>query len=245
MIVTLNELQRACQKACFGFPTPAGTDDDAALAAVWLESRGLPALRPLVAALDRWEVNGVPDRLVEIENPVGAQRVTASGASAIAVGGALTDLALAAAARAEGVATLTISALRDPEFLVPLAAQRLSDGRCWHILWGDRQRQIAGAALSEKAGIVLLGDCPPLPPETAYEVALTCCRDSALPADGAPAAALDPDELAARRRAALAAGLEVDAALWARLNVYAARALVPASTESRARGAGARSSDND
>ncbi|MCH6587654.1 MAG: DUF3726 domain-containing protein [Proteobacteria bacterium] len=44
MIVTLNEVQRTCQKAMSGAGAPAGVDDDAAMAAAWLEGRGLPAL---------------------------------------------------------------------------------------------------------------------------------------------------------------------------------------------------------
>ena len=56
----------------------------------------------------------------------------------------------------------------------------------------------------------------------------------------APAARpfLDPAELARRYEISLAQGIEVDDALWRRIDAVAARVQVPASTESRLKGAG-------
>ena len=51
MIVSWNELQRACQKAFRGLGVAAGADDDSAFAVLWLQARGLDALAPLAAAL--------------------------------------------------------------------------------------------------------------------------------------------------------------------------------------------------
>jgi len=245
MIVTLNELQRACQKSLFGFPAPAGSDDDAAVAAVWLESRGLSALAPLVAALDRWRARGAVDRLVPPDGVGPESPVPASGASAVALCGPVVDLALVAAARAGGTATLTVTDLRDPQFLLPLAAQLLCRGWRWRILWGRGEGPIAGAALSESAGTALLGAWDRPLPQDPFEVTVTCRQGGVLPSQDAPAVAIAESVLTARRRATLAAGLELDDALWARLSAYAARALVPTSADSRARGAGMQASDND
>ena len=47
VIVSWNELQRTCQKAFRGLGVPAGADDDASFAVLWLQARGLDALTPL------------------------------------------------------------------------------------------------------------------------------------------------------------------------------------------------------
>jgi len=49
---------------------------------------------------------------------------------------------------------------------------------------------------------------------------------------------LDSGELARRYENSLAQGIEVDDALWRRIDAVAARVQVPASTESRLKGAG-------
>jgi hypothetical protein len=49
---------------------------------------------------------------------------------------------------------------------------------------------------------------------------------------------LDPAELARRYERALAQGIEVEEEIWRRIDAVAARVQVPASTESRLKGAG-------
>ena len=85
MIVTLNEVQRTCQKAMSGAGAPAGVDDDAAMGAAWLEGRGLPALGAVAAALDRWAGDASSMALAELPPEAGARRFDADWRSALFV----------------------------------------------------------------------------------------------------------------------------------------------------------------
>ncbi|MCH8926941.1 MAG: DUF3726 domain-containing protein, partial [Proteobacteria bacterium] len=121
MIVTLNEVQRTCQKAMSGAGAPAGVDDDAAMAAAWLEGRGLPALGAVAAALDRWAGDASAMELAELPPEGGARRFDAAGRSALFVGGGLIDLAVAMAAETTAVSGVEVAGVTDPRFFLPPA----------------------------------------------------------------------------------------------------------------------------
>ncbi len=247
MIVTLNEVQRTCQKAMSGAGAPAGVDDDAALAAAWLEGRGLPALGAVAAALDRWAGDASVMALTELPPEAGARRFDAGGRSALLVGAGLIDLAVAVAAEstAETTAETTavsgveVAGVTDPRFFLPPAVACARRDRTLRLSWKRPDgAPCAGALVGPDSGAVLLGDWRNAAPGGPFQVSIQCGQAGGRQAPGARAATLGPPDLDARLAETLAAGLSVDDRVWTRLSAYAARILVPSSPESRARGAG-------
>ncbi len=239
MIVTLNEVQRTCQKAMSGAGAPAGVDDDAAMAAAWLEGRGLPALSAVAAALDRWAGDASAMALAELPPAAGARRFDAGGRSALFVGGGLLDLAVALAAESTAGSSVEVAGVTDPEFFVPPAVVCARRDRTLRLSWrGPDGAPRAGALVGPDSGAVLLGDWRNAAPGGPVQVSIQCAQAGGGQAPGALPATLGQADLDARLSEALAAGLSVDDRVWAHLSAYAARRLVPSSSESRARGAG-------
>ena len=215
MIVTLAEVEIYAKRGLAGRGAPPGIDEDAAASAAWLESRGLPALAVLLAILD-----GHP---ITLRPPEGSgSNLDAGGQSAILLGGALIDQAVASAAD-----SLTVAQLADPIYLLPLADRRRRAGWCFSLRWGNG----LGAALDRDGGIALSGETDVLAEPGPVTVVIACRRD-------AQTEAATSHDLARKRSRTLATGLTVDDAHWRRLGEHAASALVPASDESRVRGAG-------
>ncbi len=239
MIVTLNEVQRTCQKAMSSAGAPAGVDDDAAMAAAWLEGRGLPALSAVAAALDRWAGDASAMALAELPPAAGTRRFDAGGRSALFVGGGLLDLAVALAAETTAGSSVEVAGVTDPEFFVPPAVVCARRDRTLRLSWrGPDGAPRAGALVGPDSGAVLLGDWRNAAPGGPVQVSIQCAQAGGGQAPGALPATLGQADLDARLSEALAAGLSVDDRVWARLSAYAARRLVPSSSESRARGAG-------
>lgn len=223
MIVTLAELESLGKRALAGRGAPPGIDEDAAAATAWLESRRLPALAALVAQLDR--------QPIALQPPAGADgRLDARGQSAVLLGGMLIDQAMLSGPDD----ALVVESLADPLFLLPLADKRRKAGWSFALQWAEG----LGASVDADAGVALLGEEERL--ALGGPVAVTiACRLGPLD-QPAP-----PSDLDSRRRRTLAEGLVVDDALWRRLTEHGASALVPATAESRLRGAGAAASDNE
>ncbi len=248
MIVTLNEVQRTCQKAMSGAGAPAGVDDDAAMAAAWLEGRGLPALGAVAAALDRWAGDASAVELAELPPEGGARRFDAGGRSALFVGGGLIDLAVAMAADTTAdttaVSGVEVAGVTDPQFFVPPAVVCARRDRTLRLSWRRPDgAPHAGARVGPDSGTALLGDWRNAAPDGPFEVSIQCAQASggqagSGQAPGALPTMLRQADLDARLAEALAAGLSVDEGVWTRLSAYAVRTLVPSSPESRARGAG-------
>ncbi|MFQ5773674.1 MAG: DUF3726 domain-containing protein [Kiloniellaceae bacterium] len=250
MIVTLNELERTCQRAMCALGAPAGVDEDAASAAAWLEARGLPALQALVRALDRWGGDPTAANLTDLSERSDTRRLDAAGRSAAFVAGAIIDIAVAAAAEHGGAATVTVEALADRQFLLPVADRRRSRGWSFRLLWGRRSnRPGAGARVDPDTGIRLFGDWNSLPVGEASDTTIACRKAPSTARPCASGEALQVTrqaaDLDARLAAVLAAGLTVDDDVWRRLATHAKRALVPSSHDSRVRGAGPAASDNE
>lgn len=225
MIATLNELESLAKRALAGRGAPPGLDEDGAAATAWLEARGLPALPALLAQLAQL------DRMTAVLGPLpgeGARR-DAGGRSAVLLCGALVDLAVLQAS----AGPLTVANLRDPLFLLPLAERRRRAGWRFRIAWGPGQ----GARI-EDDGVSLLDPGAELATPEAVTVSIACRQ--AAPAEAPPRGPLE-----AHRRRTLARGLAVEDGLWRRLQRHGASGLVPASAESRRRGAGAAASDNE
>ncbi len=244
MIVTLNEVQRTCQKAMSGAGAPAGVDDDAAMAAAWLEGRGLPALGAVAAALDRWAGDASAMDLAELPPEGGARRFDAAGRSALFVGGGLLDLALAMAADTTAVSSVEVAGVTDPRFFLPPAVVCARRGRTLRLSWKHPDgAPCAGVLAGPDSGALLLGDWRNAAPGGPFDVSIHCAQAGGAqagsnPPPGALPATLGQADLEARLAETLAAGLSVDDRVWARLAAYAARTLVPSNPESRARGAG-------
>ncbi len=244
MIVTLNEVQRTCQKAMSGAGAPAGVDADAAMAAVWLEGRGVPALGAVAAARDRWTGDASAMALAESPPEAGARRFDAAGRSALFVGGGLIELAVAMAADTMAVSSVEVAGVTDPQFFLPPAVVCARRGRTLRLSWtGPDGTPCAGALVGPDSGAVLLGDWRNPAPGGPFQVSIQCGQAGGGQAGGSPApgalpATLGRADLEARLSEVLAAGLSVDDGIWTRLSAYAARMLVPSSAESRARGAG-------
>ncbi len=239
MIVTLNEVQRTCQKALSGAGAPAGVDDDAAMAAAWLEGRGLPALSAVAAALDRWAGDASAMALAELPPQDGARRFDAGGRSALFVGGGLLDLAVAMAAETTAASGVKVAGVTDPRFFVPPAVVCARRDRTLRLSWrGPDGAPRAGALVGPDSGAVLLGDWRNAAPGGPFEVSIQFAQAGGSLPPGALPATLGQADLEARLAETLAAGLSVDDGIWTRLAAYGARTLVPSSPESRARGAG-------
>jgi hypothetical protein len=239
MIVTLNEVQRTCQKAMSGAGAPAGVDDDAAMAAAWLEGRGLPALGSVAAALDRWAGDASAMALAELPPVAGARRFDAGGRSALFVGSGLLDLAVAMAAETTAVSSVEVARVTDPRLFVPPAIVCARRDRTLRLSWRRPDgAPRAGALVGPDSRAVLLGDWRDAAPGGPFEVSIQCGQAGGGQAPGALPATLGQVGLDARLAETLAAGLSVDDQVWTRLSVYAALSLVPSSPESRAHGAG-------
>lgn len=233
MIVTLNEVEQWCLRALAGAGAPAGVDEDAAWSAAWLVARGFPALETLIAALDRC-VDPAADARIAADS---AGRFEADGRSAILLASGLIDSTLAAAASGKAPARTSVAALADPLFLLPIAERYRRRGWCFQLLW-----KAAGAHI-DGDGPSMLGDPAALQPADPVEVSIACGKqplgNAQLPI------ALRAGDLEARYAATLEHGLAVADATWDRLKALGMRALVPASSESRTRGAGSAASDNE
>jgi hypothetical protein len=214
MRVSQFEIYRLVQRALEGAGAPYGVDRDGAQAVAWLEARGLPGLRLLLADLP-----GLEGRFegLKLGRTAAGPAIDASGRSAIAYGGAVIDLA-------RGLPSLRLRRCRSPVFLLPAAA---AAGLAL------RWRQGAGEVLCRVEGEIR-GSESALLDVAPTEVEIDA---GAAVAPGLPVI-LDGPALARRYEQALAQGVAVDGEIWRRIDAVAARVQVPASAESRLKGAG-------
>lgn len=220
MIVTLAELDSLGKRAMAGRGAPPGIDEDAAFATVWLESRGLPGLGALVAQLDKFPI--------QVKAPeIKGTKLDALGQSAVLLAGAIIDQTVIAGSEAQ----LMVTNLVDPVFLLPLADKRHRSGWSFEIAWPG-----AEARIDTDGTVALVGDLSGMN-DVPVHVSISCQQR---PLDAMSA----PSDLDQHRREILATGLDIDDALRQRLSAHAATSLVPATEESRRRGAGAEASDN-
>jgi hypothetical protein len=216
MRVSQFEIYRLVQRALEGSGAPYGVDRDGAQAVAWLESRGLPGLRLLQDDLPLLEGRFTG---LALKRNGGGIEIDAAGISAIAYGSAVIDLAR------DGTA-LHLRRCRSPLFLLPAA---VAAGAPLEIRW----REILCATDADAGASLWVGDGEALLDAAPTEVEI---RSGSAAMSTRPF--LDPAELARRYEISLAQGIEVGDALWRRIDAVAARVQVPASTESRLKGAG-------
>lgn len=246
MIVTLNEVEQWCLRAMAGSGAPPGIDEDAAAAATWLVARDFPALGRLISALDRWWCDPTATELRERPAPGRAHHFDALGRSGVFLAGILIDQALAEAARSGEPARVEVLGLTDPLFLLPLALGYVGRGWALELSW---RASDASAAVGARVGVdgpSMLGDEHGLLDPNPVSLWITCRhRSQTVPAGPALPVAVSADALARRYTATLEQGLDVPEETWTALKTQGMHALVPASAQSRARGAGAEMSDNE
>ena len=251
MIVSWSELQRTCQKAFRGLGVPAGADDDASFAVLWLQARGLDALTPLDAALSSLECEA--PRPLDVESRAGGVDVlNAGGQSAVAVASDVLDFAAARAVEREGRAEVLLIGVEGGIFVAGGLPQRPIPGRRARVEWwdGETPRTLDVASDHDCRLCTALADDT----ERNYGHVRNTVR---IEIDGAAGERwakhwrpwrIDADgaELAHRAAHSVTRGIEVSAPLWTRLLAFARRTLVPATRRSRERGAGGvNDTDND
>lgn len=245
---SLNEVERTCQKAAEGAGAPAGLDVDAGRGAAWLAARGLPVLAELahdltsfadLAAACRFDRECAHAATLQADDKAGA-----------VVAPLLIDLLVARAASEEAPAALAVGGLTAPLFLLPPAARYGAEGWCFQLsLASDARRAALHVADGGRAEILAHADCD-VAALFAGGRAWTleaACAPARLATGDAPSLGVlrNAEHLAAAAEKSLAEGVSPDPEAWERLNRLATKVLVPASEQSRRRGAGARVSDNE
>ena len=245
MIVSWNELQRTCQKAFRGLGVPAGADDDASFAVLWLQARGLDALTPLDWVLSALEHTA--PRPLELGLGGGGEGVDvldAGGQPAVSVASDALDFAVARAVEREGRAEVLLVGVDGGIIVAGALPQRPISGRRARVEWRDGKtpRTLDVASDQECRVCTTIADGAQrnddhrrdavhiVIDEAAGERWMQPCSSWRIEADG--------EELTRRAVQSVTHGIEVPEPLWTRLLAFAGRTLVPATRESRERGAG-------
>ena len=243
MIVSWNELQRTCQKAFRGLGVPAGADDDASFAVLWLQARGLDALTPLAAALSALELAAPrPLRLERNEGEVDV--LDAGGQPAVSVASDALDLAVARSVESAARAEVLLTGIEGSILVAGALAQRPGCGRCSRVEWRDGEGHLRLDLASDGACRLSLASFDR--ERLRSGLGRQSVRIAVDGPDGSrwmtcgPCWRIEAGEAELDRRAtqSVARGIEVPRALWTRLLVFAKRTLVPATHASRERGAG-------
>jgi len=242
MRVSQNEVYRLAQRALEGSGAPHGIDRDGAFAIAWLEARGLPGVAMLAAALDRMEGAFAP---LPPPHRVGeAAILDLEGRPAVAWGAGVFDCFELLTSGPAAASLLHVRSCRWPLFLLPFAARRAESGRGTRLRWGEGETAVFLTA-DPAAGcrIVCAGEGRDLAAAMTGDLLADVVLSGMMTAVRSPARprsvqVVDTARLDAALQRGLAEGIAADDALWARIAAVASRVLVPASEESRARGAG-------
>jgi hypothetical protein len=242
MQVSQFEIYRLVQRALEGLGAGYGVDRDAAFAVAWLEARGLPGLASLAADLARLERGIGPTKLEP-----GARSdfaIDAGGASAIAFAGAVLDLLIArATAPGTGRARLRLRRCCSPLSLIPAAAENGS-GVALQLAWQGQRSLIRVRVEADGGATLFLSPGEELrtallaPATSEVEIQVALSSEALPPPKSGLIAVLDREGLARRLAHSLDHGIDVDPTIWRRIDEVAARVQVPASEESRLKGAG-------
>ncbi len=231
MQVSQFEIHRLIQRAMEALSAGYGVDRDAARHVTWLQARGFPALDLFERELAALEL-GLPQ--ARLQSRSGAETIIDLTGSPIACAGALVDFALAKF-RQSGEARFRLRGCTTPLFLIPALAETAPPGGS--LSWLAGESEVSVTAGGGEASLFIA-------PETSLSEALAAPRGDtllampALPPASGLVQALSPRQQADRLNWCLSRGVDVDEALWRRIDRVAARVQVPASAASRERGAG-------
>jgi len=233
MRVSHYELHVTCKRAFAGLGFPDGVDEDAAHMVSWSELQGLRGLERLEGSLEALD-RTCSGRLAPPLEREGAVRVDGNGQSVLAIGSTAVDLATVLAGD-QGKADVILDNCRDPELAVALAVRASGHGHHVRLRWrsGDRIH-IFDAEDSAQINSISAEDAEPTAENVLHIAAWPASSERKEAPGGEIRWSLSPE----RARAVLATGIDVPEELWASLKRYGQRMLVPATDDSRVRGAG-------
>lgn len=223
---SLNEIEASSRKAARGAGMPWGLAEEAGKATRWLAARGLPNVSLLLTLLR--ENDGKPYELLRPESLDRLWHAAGGILCPIIAGSALNDVA----ERISGGETFVLNGVSCPALVLPVL------GRAAKYL--ERGFQVTWRNGNEAACISILPDRLYL---NAVELdGLATAYSEEVRVSGiTPDAALPQGTLITRR----VRGVPLEDRHWSGLQAFAARTYVPATEESRLRGAGAGVKDED
>lgn len=249
MKVSRNELLQLCQKVFQGLGFPAGAEKDAGRMVSWLDANQLPGTRLLH--------NELPLLLATTPQPatITTQSVTKSildahGQSALLSAPSAIDMASAnICATDDDQVTVVLTRCHSPLFAIALPLLRATTPGCFHIQWQQAGQRYDFVVDAERQPF-FYGGLDTLLDDVICDLSVTCAHDNgndlaAVLRDERGLPTVDAAEFESRAQASLLHGIEVADAVWNELVGVSRRILVAATPESRERGAGASSSDND
>jgi hypothetical protein len=240
MRVSQNEVYRTARRALEAAGAAYGVDRDGAHAVAWLAAHGLPGPALLAASLDLMDGAFAP--LSPPRRVPGTPTIDLGGRPAVAWAAALIDC-LDLAQRA-GMERLRLRACRWPLFLLPAALRYAERGRAIQLRWNAGAAVVICGLDSASGCRIVVEDGPAdlgslfLNSAPVAVVLDAAGRNSRAGERAAKVQLVDAAALDAALTRSLSEGIEVDAAIWARIAGAAQLVLVPASEESRTRGAG-------
>lgn len=234
---TLNEVYRLCQKAAEGASAPAGLDIDAARNSAWLVARGFAVLGSLATQLEG-ATGG--DACAFTAGEIGAKTLDAAGRPGALLAPALVDLLIARAEDRSG--RLVVSGLSVPVYLLAAAMTHRWDEWCFRFVLSNGgargfvlEASASGASVLGPAGAAVSH----LSTGVTFDVIAHCAPTvDALPPPPPLETLITRDDFAETKARSLSNGVDVDPEAWQRLQRLAVKVLVPATENSRLRGAG-------
>jgi hypothetical protein len=243
MQVSQFEIHRLVQRTLEALGAGYGVDRDAARAVAWLEAHGFPGLPVMDVGLADLEAGIRPPKLQSVTTP-GELMIDAGGASTIGFGSAAVDLLLArAVASGKGQVGLHLCRCRSPLFLIPVAVENSAEA-AFSLAWETGHGGIEVRVEADHAATVFSGSGGNLRAalsesgESEVDIRVAPVSQGFSPPRSGMVAVLKPDDLARQFAQSLDGGVAVDPAIWRRIDAVAARVQVPASEESRRKGAG-------
>ena len=243
MQVSLNEIQRLCQKAAEGAGVPAGLDTEVAQATSWLLAHGFSVLNDLATTLEN--LSGQSYRFSAAE--LHSDTLNASTKAGPLIIPGLVDLLIA-----RSPAKLTVHNLDSPCYLLPAALRYATQGWClsFELSLPAGQRFVVNTnsagpvilGLEKNGPAVLLSSNTLLRTERVNAVGVA--SDYGIADRAGFSVSLDQSTLAIANARSHANGVQMDSCSWQRLHALALKVLVPSSASSR-QGAGALRSDTE
>lgn len=219
---SLNEIYRLCQRVAERAGAPAGLDVEAAQNTVWLVARDLPGLAGLVEELERMAGRDDACRLAPAPDDI---PLDAGGKAGALLAPALIDTLLARTGTRAG--RLAVHALTQPLYLLAAAAPYARSGWWFRLdLRGSGTRRFMlgvgpeAATIAGSAGTSL----ELLAGTDAFDLQAGCSHDADMLPEGDNSdlrLLADDAVLAAAEARSLAGGVDIDPALWRRLEALA------------------------
>lgn len=235
---SLNELYYICQKAAEGASVPAGLDIDLAQGTVWLVAREFAVLDALCNELTH--LNGRTDCCFS-KTEIQCETIVLTHRPGALLAAPLVDLLLARASDSS-LGQLKVCGLSMPLYLAPAAIAYVHEG--WHFRFELSHAQAGPYSLVVEPGGVCLHAATdavisPLLDGSGFTLSAYCAREPGLLPAALPHPVLMSREVFHSRAVhSQAQGVEVSSIAWKRLQELARNTLVPATAQSRERGAG-------